>query len=35
VIFDPGGERKLPAAFTFIEKAFDGPSIQDLSTPKP
>ncbi len=32
VIFEPGGELKIPHAYTFIEKHEQGPSIQDLNT---
>ncbi len=34
VIFEPGGELKLPKAFTFVEKVERGPSVDDLNTGK-
>jgi hypothetical protein len=35
VIFDPGGQLKIPNAFTFVDKDDTGPSIDDLNTSKP
>jgi len=32
LIFEPGGELKLPRAFTYVEKNDSGPSINDLNT---
>ena len=34
IIFEPGGELKLPHAFTFVEKATSAPQVQDLNTSK-
>lgn len=33
IVFEPGGEIKLPKAFTFVEKN-KGPSVEDLDTAK-
>lgn len=33
VVFEPGGELKLPKAFTFVEKN-RGPTVEDLNTNK-
>ena len=35
IIFEPGGELKIPKGFTFVEKNSTGPSINDLDTSKP
>jgi hypothetical protein len=35
VIFDPGGEIKIPKAFRFVEKGNESPNIKDLDTSKP
>ena len=34
IIFEPGGELKIPKGFTFVEKNTTGPSVQDLNTGK-
>jgi hypothetical protein len=34
IIFEPGGELKIPNGFTFVEKSDTGPSVQDLDTSK-
>src|SRR3954466_172795 len=34
IIFEPGGELKIPNAFTFVEKNSTGPSVNDLDTSK-
>ena len=34
IIFEPGGELKIPGAFTFVEKDNTTPSVQDLDTSK-
>lgn len=34
VMFEPGGQLKIPNAFTFIDKSDTGPSIDDLDTNK-
>jgi hypothetical protein len=34
IIFEPGGELKIPNGFTFVEKNATGPSVQDLDTSK-
>ncbi len=34
IIFEPGGELKIPNGFTFVEKNDTGPSVQDLDTSK-
>ena len=34
IIFEPGGELKIPKAFTFVEKNDKGPSVNDLDTSK-
>jgi len=34
IIFEPGGELKIPGAFTFVEKDNTAPSVQDLDTSK-
>lgn len=34
IIFEPGGELKIPNAFTFVEKDNTTPSVQDLDTSK-
>jgi IPT/TIG domain len=34
IIFEPGGELKIPHGFTFVEKNTQGPSVQDLNTSK-
>ena len=34
IIFEPGGELKIPNAFTFVEKDNATPSVQDLDTSK-
>ena len=35
IIFEPGGEMKIPHGFTFVEKTTAGPQVQDLNTAKP
>src|SRR5712691_11513367 len=35
IIFEPGGELKIPKGFTFVEKNDKGPSVDDLNTAKP
>jgi hypothetical protein len=35
IIFEPGGELKIPHGFTFVEKNNSGPQVQDLNTGKP
>ncbi len=34
LIFDPGGQLKIPNAFTFVDKDDTGPSIDDLNINK-
>jgi len=34
VIFDPGGQLKIPGSFTFVEKSDTGPSVEDLNINK-
>jgi hypothetical protein len=34
IIFEPGGELKIPKAFTFVEKNTAGPSVDQLNTGK-
>ena len=34
IIFEPGGELKIPKGFTFIEKNEQGPSVEDLDISK-
>src|SRR3954466_9298200 len=34
IIFEPGGELKIPKGFTFVEKTTTGPSVDDLNTNK-
>ena len=34
IIFEPGGELKIPKGFTFVEKDTRGPSVKDLDTNK-
>ena len=34
IIFEPGGELKIPKAFTFVEKNNNVPSVNDLDTKK-
>jgi hypothetical protein len=34
IIFEPGGELKIPKGFTFVEKTTTGPSVGDLNTNK-
>jgi len=34
IIFEPGGELKIPKGFTFVEKNTAGPSVQDLNIKK-
>jgi hypothetical protein len=34
IIFEPGGELKIPNAFTFVEKNEAPPQVQDLDTSK-
>ena len=34
IIFEPGGELKIPKGFTFVEKNSAGPSVDDLNTGK-
>ena len=34
IIFEPGGELKIPKGFTFVEKNTAGPSVDDLNTGK-
>jgi hypothetical protein len=34
IIFDPGGQLKIPNGFTFVEKSGGGPSVQDLNIKK-
>ena len=35
IIFEPGGELKIPKGFTFVEKATAAPSVDDLNISKP
>jgi hypothetical protein len=35
IIFEPGGELKIPKGFTFVEKTTTAPSVDDLNTSKP
>jgi hypothetical protein len=32
VMFEPGGELKIPHAYTFVEKHDQGPKVEDLNT---
>lgn len=34
IIFEPGGELKIPKGFTFVEKTTTAPSVNDLNTNK-
>lgn len=34
IIFEPGGELKIPRGFTFVEKNTAAPSVDDLNTKK-
>lgn len=34
IIFEPGGELKIPKGFTFVEKVESVPSVDDLDTSK-
>jgi IPT/TIG domain len=34
IIFEPGGELKIPKGFTFVEKNVTAPSVDDLNTSK-
>ena len=34
IIFEPGGELKIPKGFTFVEKTTTAPSVGDLNTTK-
>src|SRR3954467_11951943 len=34
IIFEPGGELKIPNGFTFVEKNNSGPQMDDLDTSK-
>lgn len=34
IIFEPGGELKIPGGFTWVEKNEQGPSVEDLDTSK-
>jgi len=34
IIFEPGGELKIPKGFTFIDKKETGPTMDDLNTNK-
>lgn len=34
IIFEPGGELKIPKGFTFVEKHEDAPSVDDLDISK-
>lgn len=34
IIFEPGGELKIPNGFTFVEKNNEAPSVKDLDTNK-
>ena len=34
IMFEPGGELKIPHAFTFVEKNVTAPSVDDLNTKK-
>jgi hypothetical protein len=34
IIFEPGGELKIPHGFTFVEKNNSGPQVQDLNIKK-
>lgn len=34
IIFEPGGEMKIPKGFTFVEKNNAAPSVKDLDTSK-
>jgi hypothetical protein len=34
IIFEPGGELKIPRGFTFVEKHERGPNVNDLDTSK-
>jgi hypothetical protein len=35
IIFDPGGQLKIPGGFRFVEKSHGGPSVDDLNINKP
>jgi hypothetical protein len=35
IVFDPGGQLKIPGGFRFVEKNHSGPSIDDLNINKP
>jgi len=34
IIFDPGGQLKIPSGFKFVDKSDTGPSVEDLDTSK-
>jgi hypothetical protein len=34
IIFEPGGELKIPRGFTFVDKEDKGYSVDDLDTSK-
>ena len=34
IIFDPGGQLKIPGGFRFVEKTHTGPSVDDLNINK-
>lgn len=34
IVFDPGGQLKIPAGFRFVEKNQNMPSVEDLNTNK-
>lgn len=34
IIFDPGGQLKIPKGFKFVDKSDTGPSVEDLDTSK-
>jgi len=34
IVFEPGGEIKIPKGFTFVEKNTAGPTVEDLNTKK-
>ena len=34
IVFEPGGEMKIPKGFTFVEKTVTTPSVNDLDTSK-
>lgn len=34
IVFDPGGQLKIPGGFRFVEKSHTGPSVDDLNINK-